>query len=333
EHIKGLNRCYRCPDKVVRYSRNLISKNRKRIDKEWLESEKDGFVKIDQTKTHKELFKRICASIKSNQQSSPGNSTMILSPVRYYADLLADTLKSQNIEFQNFWSSVISPKEQESIWWLNAIFGDNQLLFLMFLGKAQGWISRKVYLRHLSQILHDEHSITNLLEYFYKSKLIRHSLLRALSEDISVDAFLRENEDFKSFSDYLNYENISESLQNIVNKIKPASVFMENGVNIMTIHKSKGLQADFVFIINLNDGVIPNQTKGTKSTEAWRRLLFVGMTRALKGLYLLSTVEWDGKYVNINGKTGFIYDYFIKRYKGGPSRFIEEMKTEYSSSI
>ncbi|MFI3211583.1 MAG: 3'-5' exonuclease, partial [Peptostreptococcaceae bacterium] len=60
-------------------------------------------------------------------------------------------------------------------------------------------------------------------------------------------------------------------------------------VNLMTIHRSKGLEFKVVIIIGVNEGIIPttNYTKGTLDEE--RRLLYVAITRAKEILYLSSS--------------------------------------------
>ena len=55
-----------------------------------------------------------------------------------------------------------------------------------------------------------------------------------------------------------------------------------NKVKLMTIHAAKGLEFPYVFICSLNEGVLPSRKK--KTTE--RRLAFVAVTRAEKGLFL-----------------------------------------------
>lgn len=93
----------------------------------------------------------------------------------------------------------------------------------------------------------------------------------------------------------------------------------------MSIHKSKGLQAEAVFVNGLVDGVLPNKAKGIDTIEAQRRLLFVGVTRALRALYLLSSVEWDGMYVQRLDKSQFQYKWTKKKYNGRTSTFVGEM--------
>lgn len=61
-------------------------------------------------------------------------------------------------------------------------------------------------------------------------------------------------------------------------------------VNLMTIHSSKGLEFKCVFIIGCEEGLIPFTLfeKFQSNTEEERRLLYVGMTRAERYLFLTS---------------------------------------------
>ncbi len=102
--------------------------------------------------------------------------------------------------------------------------------------------------------------------------------------------------------------------------------FEQGKVNLMSIHKSKGLQADYVFITGLVSGILPNETKGIDTMEAQRRLLYVGMTRTLKSLHLISTVEWDGKDVHKVDISQFQYNFTKKKWRGKTSKFIEDIK-------
>ena len=52
------------------------------------------------------------------------------------------------------------------------------------------------------------------------------------------------------------------------------------GVNLMTIHKAKGLEFKCVFIISLNNGIIPSNIKDNNLLEEERKLCYVAITRA-----------------------------------------------------
>lgn len=80
----------------------------------------------------------------------------------------------------------------------------------------------------------------------------------------------------------------------------------KDAVKLMTVHTAKGLEFPYVFVVGLNDGIFPSKkTANVEGMEEERRLAFVAITRAEKGLYL---TEPEGK--NLDGSYRF------------PSRFI-----------
>ena len=66
-----------------------------------------------------------------------------------------------------------------------------------------------------------------------------------------------------------------------------------NGVKLMTVHASKGLEFKYVFVTGLEDGLFPNQrtgeTKTAEDAEEERRLFYVALTRAREKLFLTHT--------------------------------------------
>ena len=65
------------------------------------------------------------------------------------------------------------------------------------------------------------------------------------------------------------------------------------GVKIMTMHASKGLEFDTVYLPGLCEGSVPNRKSvEPDQIEEERRMLYVGMTRARKRL-ILSYVKGD----------------------------------------
>ena len=77
-------------------------------------------------------------------------------------------------------------------------------------------------------------------------------------------------------------------------------------VKLMTVHAAKGLEFPYVFLCGMNEGVFPTRRTGTlPAMEEERRLAFVAVTRAERGLFLS---EAEGR--NLDG---------APRY---PSRFL-----------
>ncbi len=63
-----------------------------------------------------------------------------------------------------------------------------------------------------------------------------------------------------------------------------------DGVKLMTVHASKGLEFKYVFITGLEDGLFPHQrigdTKSGEDAEEERRLFYVALTRAREKVFL-----------------------------------------------
>lgn len=85
----------------------------------------------------------------------------------------------------------------------------------------------------------------------------------------------------------------------------------KNGVKLMTLHAAKGLEFDVVFIVGVEEGILPHSRSVTDQfqLEEERRLFYVGITRAKKRLYVTYT------------KRRFI---FGRRADSVKSRFLEE---------
>lgn len=66
----------------------------------------------------------------------------------------------------------------------------------------------------------------------------------------------------------------------------------KDGITLSTMHRAKGLEWDYVFIINCVDGTIPHSNAMTpEEIEEERRLFYVAMTRAKDFLYLSAYKE------------------------------------------
>ena len=81
-------------------------------------------------------------------------------------------------------------------------------------------------------------------------------------------------------------------------------------VKLMTVHTAKGLEFPYVFVCEMNEDIFPSKkTKTIQAMEEERRLAFVAVTRARKGLFIS---EAGGR--NYNGSPRF------------PSRFILDIE-------
>ena len=98
-----------------------------------------------------------------------------------------------------------------------------------------------------------------------------------------------------------------------------------NRVTLMTLHSAKGLEFPVVFMVGMEEGLFPHSRSINKlggdnedELEEERRLCYVGMTRAMKKLFLLGARERA-----IYGESRF----------QGQSRFIDEIDPNYVEII
>lgn len=140
----------------------------------------------------------------------------------------------------------------------------------------------------------------NDIGYFIRNN--RSSLIENLIRITGYKEYLTKNG--KDEEDNIRLENLN-SLQIVIDRYKTIKEFINyvngikhtnnvNSVKLMTIHKSKGLEAKTVFMIGMNDGLLPHK-KAVESgdIEEERRLAYVGITRAKENLYLTSTSNFQ----------------------------------------
>jgi ATP-dependent DNA helicase UvrD/PcrA len=87
------------------------------------------------------------------------------------------------------------------------------------------------------------------------------------------------------------------------------------GVTLISFHSVKGLEFPVVFIVGVEEDILPHKksTGGEGSTEEERRLFYVGITRAMRELY----ITYSGYRIK-----------YGKRIAVGPSRFLDEIPEE-----
>lgn len=109
--------------------------------------------------------------------------------------------------------------------------------------------------------------------------------------------------DFSSFTDLI--ESLTITSENVIRRPVKGNEYQQ--VQIMTMHGSKGLEFDHVFLPIVNEGVIPSKRSvQTGQIEEERRLLYVAMTRARKSLH----ISWSSHLHNT---------------KAAPSRFLSDI--------
>jgi DNA helicase II / ATP-dependent DNA helicase PcrA len=159
-----------------------------------------------------------------------------------------------------------------------------------------------------------------------KAEKYPHDALVFIYNSIGYEKYLQDKFKKESFDRVANVKELFAMLKTYQLNDKTLSMFLEesklaahqddinekDSVKIMTIHAAKGLEYPVVFVVALEEGILPCKMADTaEELEEERRLFYVAITRAKEHLRLsYSTSEMSGGYA---------------RYTH-PSRYVKEMK-------
>ncbi len=176
----------------------------------------------------------------------------------------------------------------------------------------------------------------NLLEKWrndhFKKKIDHVKLLQIILDESGYSLLLKNKKDLEN-------ENRLENIKELLNAMKEfdnLESFLEHvslatsvdndwegeKVNLMTIHASKGLEFDVIFLPGWEEGLFPHQKsideKGQQGLEEERRLAYVGITRAKNEVYISFSLNrfYQGDWIDSIS-----------------SRFIDELPEKYIKKI
>ncbi len=142
------------------------------------------------------------------------------------------------------------------------------------------------------------------------------SRIENITELMRVAAdFVARNEDeegkLPGLEEFLDRTSLASDLDKDIEKDKNE---VDEAVSLMTLHLAKGLEFDVVFLLGLEEGLLPHSRslECKEDLEEERRLFYVGVTRARKVLHLTRSTN----------RTSFGRNSW---YAGMPSRFIEDI--------
>tara|TARA_R110000868_G_scaffold38572_11_gene134773 strand:+ start:2047 stop:4101 length:2055 start_codon:yes stop_codon:yes gene_type:complete len=107
------------------------------------------------------------------------------------------------------------------------------------------------------------------------------------------------NDELQEFLSYVTLDSNSEAIDGKNND----NNFSNNGcINLMTLHSAKGLEFKIVFLVGMEDGLLPHEMsiKEPGRIDEERRLCYVGFTRAKEKLYLSYALNrfLNGNYIH-----------------------------------
>lgn len=148
--------------------------------------------------------------------------------------------------------------------------------------------------------------ITQIKDLFYE-KYIQLNYIEAESVEEDINYLIDSSSKFKTISQFMDFYLLERSKEKEKTKKK--------SITIITMHKAKGLEWDYVYIPNLNKSEFPRSKESdiddnAEQVQNERKLFYVAITRARKELTIsYSMKNEDGKAI-------------------GPSVFLEELEPE-----
>ena len=142
-------------------------------------------------------------------------------------------------------------------------------------------------------------SLLNLLEkwrYELRKKINHNKLLQIVMDESGYSEMLKNKKDLENenrlenIKELLNamkeFDNLESFLEHVALATSLDQDWETEKVNLMTLHASKGLEFDIVYLPGWEEGLFPHQKsieeKGENGLEEERRLAYVGLTRAKK---------------------------------------------------
>jgi len=323
---------YRSTKAIVNGAARVIRHNVNRYPKQIITTNEQGeTVHIQEVRHPIEESKYVVSQIQEAKKRGILSSEIaVLFRTNVEACALAETFMEYNMPFRmkermpNLYEHFIA---QDLTTYLKMALGDrSRKSFLAIMNRPNRYIGRdsvegttisfeslrKFYcdkdwmLDRIDQLEVDFRILKNMAPY---------GAIQYIRKHIGYDEFLKEYAAFRK----INMEDLKEVLREIEERAKAFRTIEEwfthieeyseelkrqsqqketdpEAITFMTMHGSKGLEFDLVFIIGANETITPYKKAETKEeVEEERRMFYVAMTRARKKLIISYTKERNGK--------------------------------------
>lgn len=335
---------YRCGKYIVETSKNLISHNKERFDKTITavseSCEPVSYITFENRRDENMYLIKDIKELVGNGRCFKEFAVLFRTNIQ--ARSLIEQLMSYNIPFK-IRDAVPNIYEH---WIANDIFTYQRLAmgsherkdFLQIMNRPKRYISRDS-LRHecvefaaWKKEFETQPWIAERIEKLecdlkLISQMSPYASVNYIRRGIGYDEFLKEYAKYKS----INEEELSDMLDEIQESAAAYKTFAEwhehikkytsevknhaksheeetDAVTLSTFHSSKGLEYRNVYLIDVNEGIVPyKKAILEKDIEEERRLFYVGMTRAKEKLSIYSVRSVNDKSTSV-------------------SRFVEESK-------
>ncbi len=325
---------YRCSEEIVTSAKRLIQYNKKRFAKN-ITAARGSKVPVSYKKmenTSQECSDIINGILFYQKKGIPLEDMAVIFRTNTQPRLLVGRLMEYNIPFRmrdvipNIFEHWIA---RDMITYIRLAMGERDRgLFLQVMNRPKRYIARKMIpdgkvdfstLKTESfgkKWLYEKIDRFEMDLYLLK-KMEPYAAIQYIRRGIAYEDYITEYAQQRK----VNPEDLEEVLNQVQESAKPYHSFEEwfayiedygeelkkqkektseeKGVTLTTMHSSKGLEYEVVFVMDVNDGVCPHK-KAVKEAdlEEERRLFYVAITRAKTYLFLYTVKEMYQKEVS-----------------------------------
>ncbi len=332
-----LNINYRSTKNIVRAATNIIRHNKQRFPKEILTvNDKGEKIVITKSKSPAEEAKSVISKI--NKYISEGiddTDIAVLFRTNIVARELVGKLIEYNIPFQmrdvlpNIFEHWIA---KDIIHYIKMIRGNRErATFLAIMNRPNRYLSREC-------LTEDYITFDMLRKYYFDKKwmieridkwendlkwmarLSPYAMIQYLRKGVNFDEYIVKYAEYRR----MNPEDLNEVLDALQESAKPYKTFEEwfdyieeytrqlkeqwqkrqenrEGISLVTMHSSKGLEYKIVFVISADEGITPHSKAVLdEDIEEERRLFYVAVTRAKEKLHVCYVEERYNKPMEIS---------------------------------
>ncbi len=336
-----LDRNYRSTPAILQAAKKLVRHNKQRFEKQVLAAKQTGReITIRHFNTLTEENNGLAQEIlRLNKEGLPLSHMAILVRTSLGSGSMLHKLMEYNIPFvmkdtlPNLFDHWIA---SDVIAYIKLAMGrTDRSLYLQIINRPKRYVSRECFdrpevdfeevkdyyedkdwmLERLTQFEYDLGLLDGMNPYGavnyirrgigYEDYLKEYAQQRKIREEELMDILdeLQESaRDFRTYEQWFGH--MDEYREELKRQANDARQHKGDGVTIATMHSSKGLEFEAVFLVDANEGISPHKKAVLEEDlEEERRLFYVAMTRAMEYLYIFSARE---RYNKISEWSRFI---------------------------
>ena len=313
---------FRSGRQIVCFSEKVINQNHTRFSKSFLPQKAGGDIFYYHFETHKEEEAMLLTHLKEHSGECYENTAIILR-TNHEASLFRNHLRKNGIPVSHVESAgdlYHSFVMEDFSSFLSYVYeGHKREDFLRFMNKPNRFLQRSAL---LSEVVSAD-SVISFYQSDYRMQQEARTLfqslelagrlsppfaLRLFCQSMGYHGYLKEksrttqeydankkrtNEIIELFQNYTFHQKIRDYISTCQSHAEISHTkTIHAGVKIITMHASKGLEFEHVYLPDVNEGIIPSKKCITpEQLEEERRLLYVAITRAKTKLFLYETAE------------------------------------------